>query len=85
MTNDWQSRTLDQIERGLIADDPAYVARMRRGLRPTPSIALTIALLYVTVPVAMVLFGATGVLIAGAVGLGLIGLIVVRRRRRTTT
>ena len=83
MVAQWNSPVLHHIERDLSAQDPGYVSRMRRaqaGMRPSPAVPVLAALIYITAPVTMLLFGWPGAVLTVAVGLTLIVVAVLRRR-----
>jgi len=63
MLGDQDRHALQDIERGLATDDPAFAARMSAAAaedRPLPTILLLSMMLYVTMPIAVLLFGRTG-------------------------
>ena len=62
MLGDQDRHALEDIERGLATDDPAFAARMSGAVeeRELPVILLLSMVLYVTMPIAVLLFGRTG-------------------------
>lgn len=77
-------RALQDIERHLARDDPAFVARMRgerRELPRFPTIAALCTTLYILLPLVMLLFGwpvVVGMIDAFAV---VIAAVLIRRHR----
>ncbi len=83
MSDDRDGQALHRIERDLLDDDPAFVARMRRQqmpARPSPTVPVVIGLVYVVAPMTMLLFGWTGALTALGLGVLIVAAVLVRRR-----
>ncbi|BCY07421.1 DUF3040 domain-containing protein [Actinoplanes sp. L3-i22] len=84
MLNDNERRALADLERHL-QHDPDFTARMD-GLAgvpaepPSPAVPVLCALLFITIPLVMLLFGWVGVLIALDLFAAAVALILIRRR-----
>jgi Protein of unknown function (DUF3040) len=81
MLGDQDRHALQDIERGLASDDPAFAARMSAAAedRPLPTILLLSMMLYVTMPIAVLLFGRTGAVLT-LLGFALAVLAALTRR-----
>lgn len=81
MLGDQDRHALEDIERGLAVDDPGFAARMSGGgeERPLPVILLLSMVLYVTMPIAVLLFGRTGAVVTLVVFA--VGVLVALMRR----
>ena len=79
---DDERRVLDEMEEHLRTADPAFLARMSASQPPFPTSVLVGLLLFVTVPAATLLVGATVPALTGAAVLAVLGAVVIRRWRR---
>jgi hypothetical protein len=82
-----ERQALEELERQLLRDDPAFVHRMRTQPAPPRSFPAWLTLgasMYILIPIAMLLAGWTGVLatIGGALVTAAIRRLRVRRRNR---
>ena len=83
MLGDQDRHALEDIERGLATEDPGFAARMSGpgDEHPLPVILLLSMVLYVTMPIAVLLFGRTGAVVTlGVFAVAVLGALLRRHR-----
>ena len=86
MYRDHDRRVLEEIEEQLRLHDPGFLERMRAAPphpRPSPASLVVCALLYTATPIAMLLFGWPGAVIAALLVTVITVSVVIHRRLRS--
>jgi len=83
MLGDQDRHALEDIERGLALEDPGFADRMRGDAeeRRLPVILLLSMMLYVTMPIAVLLFGRAGAVVTLVAFAAAVLLALIRRHR----
>ncbi|MEV6348233.1 DUF3040 domain-containing protein [Actinoplanes sp. NPDC051851] len=85
MLDDNERRALAELEQRVVQADPEFAARMSSDPgdeRPFPTIPVLCALLFISTPLVMLLFGWPGVVIAIDLFAASLAVTLIRRNRR---
>jgi hypothetical protein len=85
MLNDYDQRTIAELERRIHLSDPEFAARMSglpAGRLPFPVVPMLCAALFILVPPVTLLFGWPGLIVLADLFLAAVAVVLVRRYLR---